>query len=93
MTQLLLQTCEACRHTVFPARVLCPRCGSRDWSEQVALDGTVEQITTDQLGTRVALVATDLGPHVIARAAEGVTSGSRVALAADGGVAIASTRQ
>lgn len=91
MTRLLLQTCEACGHTVFPARALCPRCGSRDSFEQVAVAGTVEQVTTDRAGGRIALVATDLGPRVIARAAEDVAGGSRVALGADGGAAVAST--
>jgi hypothetical protein len=93
MTRLLLQTCEACGHTVFPARVLCPRCGSRDSFEQVAANGTVEQVTTNRAGSRIALVATDLGPLVIARAPERVASGSRVTLAADGGVAVASIAQ
>jgi hypothetical protein len=53
--------------------------------------GTVEQVTTDRAGGRIALVATDLGPRVIARAAEDVAGGSRVALGADGGAAVAST--
>lgn len=90
MTPLLLQTCKACGHTAYPARVLCPLCGSCDSFEQAAVNGTVEQITTSRTGSRIALVATDLGPRVIARGEEGVVSGSRVALAVDVGVAVAS---
>lgn len=92
-TRLLLQTCEACGHTIFPPRALCPRCGSPHSFEQVALNGTVEQVTTSRTGSRIVLVATDLGPLVIARAAESIVSGSRVALVADGGVPVASTMQ
>jgi uncharacterized protein len=37
--------CSACGQAVFPARLLCPRCGAGDWrSEDVGL-GVVEETT------------------------------------------------
>jgi uncharacterized protein len=89
VTNLLVQVCDRCGHAVFPVRVLCPRCGSRDWHEIVADAGVIEQVTTHRAGGRVASVATDAGPVVIARAGEGVERGSRVALELDGGAPVA----
>jgi uncharacterized OB-fold protein len=89
VTELLVQVCDRCSHAVFPVRVLCPRCGSRDWHEIAAAGGVAEQVTTHRAGGRIASVATDAGPVVIARAGEGVERGSRVALEFDGGAPVA----
>lgn len=89
MTELLVQVCDRCGHAVFPVRVLCPRCGSRDWHEIVAAGGVAEQVTTHREAGRIASVATDAGPIVIARAKKGVQPGSPVALELDGGAPVA----
>jgi hypothetical protein len=87
MTELQIQVC-ANGHAVFPPRVLCPQCGSRDWHEAQAGPGTAEQVTTHRDGGEIASVALDAGPVVVARA-DGITPGSRVALEDDQGRIIA----
>jgi uncharacterized protein len=37
--------CGRCRHEVFPARLLCPRCGSSEWESSEAPRGLVEDST------------------------------------------------
>ena len=88
MSELRVQVCAACGEAVFPERVLCPRCGSRDWHEAPAGPGTAEQVTTHRAGGEIASVALDAGPVVVARA-DGVLPGSRVALEDDQGRIIA----
>jgi uncharacterized OB-fold protein len=87
VTELRIQVC-ANGHAAFPPRALCPRCGSREWHEAPAGPGTVEQVTTHRTGGRIASVALDAGPIVVA-AADGVQTGSRVALEDDQGRIIA----
>jgi uncharacterized OB-fold protein len=90
VTELLVQVCDTCGHAVFPERALCPRCGSREWHEASAGPGTAEQVTTHRAGARIASVATDAGPVVVARAGEGVVPGARVTLENDRGAPVAS---
>ncbi len=85
MTELRVQLCEGCGNAVFPPRALCPRCGSRDWREEPAGLGTVEEVTTHRAGGFVASVALDAGPVVVARASEGLVPGARVTLDDQGG--------
>ncbi len=85
MTELRVQLCEGCGYAVFPPRALCPRCGSRDWREEPAGPGTVEQVTTLRAGGLAASVALDAGPVVVARASEGLAPGARVTLDDQGG--------
>jgi uncharacterized protein len=87
VTELLVQVC-ANGHAVFPPRVLCPVCGSREWHEAGAGPGTAEQVTTHRGGGSIASVALDAGPVVVARA-DGVAAGSRVTLEDDQGRIIA----
>jgi uncharacterized OB-fold protein len=84
-----VQVCDRCGHAVFPARTLCPRCGSREWHEEEAAGGVAQQVTTHRDGGRIASVASERGPIVIARAGEGVAAGSSVALELDGGAPVA----
>ena len=88
MSELRVQVCDACGEAVFPERVLCPRCGSRDWHEAPAGPGTAEQVTTHRAGGEIASVGLDAGPVVVARA-DGVPPGSRVTLEDDQGRIIA----
>ena len=89
MTGIPIQVCEACAQAVFPARALCPRCGSRSSRTETARSGVAEQVTTHRRGGAIASVATELGPVVIARAADGVAPGSPVELGLDGGAPVA----
>jgi uncharacterized OB-fold protein len=89
MSELLVQVCDGCGHAVFPRRVLCPRCGSRNWHEHPAGPGTAEQVTTHRAGGHIASVATDLGPVIVARAGDGIVAGTRVTLEDDGGAPVA----
>jgi uncharacterized protein len=83
---LTIDVCGRCGHAVHPPRLLCPVCGAREWRAQRAGGGTVEELTeVAATGARLAVVVTDLGPRVIARAAHGVRPGCRVVLSAPGG--------
>lgn len=90
MTELRVQVCDACGHAVFPRRVLCPRCGTREWHEAPAGPGTVEQVTTHRAGGHIASVALVAGPVVVARAGDDLAAGTRVTLVDDGGAPVAS---
>jgi uncharacterized protein len=37
--------CSACSHAVFPARLLCPRCGASEWQTTHVDEGVVEEAT------------------------------------------------
>jgi uncharacterized OB-fold protein len=89
MTQLRVQVCDACGHAVFPRRVLCPRCGAREWHEAPAGPGTVEQVTTHRAGGHIASVALLAGPVVVARAGENLVAGAGVTLEDEGGAPVA----
>ena len=87
MTELRVTVCT-CGHAVFPPRVLCPRCGSRDWHDEPGGPGTAEQLTTHRDGGHIASVVLDRGPVVVARA-DGIAAGARVTLEDDYGRMIA----
>lgn len=85
---LPVSVCLDCGHAVFPARALCPRCGSARWLEELVEGGVVEEATS-RAGTGVASVRTDAGPVVIARSPDSAPPGSRVALELDAGAPVA----
>jgi uncharacterized protein len=89
MTELKVQVCDACGHAVFPRRVLCPRCGAREWHDAPAGPGTVEQVTTHRAGGHIASVALLAGPVVVARAGGDLVAGTRVTLDDDAGAPVA----
>lgn len=67
--RLLFQRCERCGTAVYPARVLCPRCGSRElaWRESGGR-GTVYSVTVVHRRDErydVALVDLDEGFRVM----------------------------
>jgi uncharacterized OB-fold protein len=37
--------CSACGRAVFPARLLCPRCGANSWHSEDVDQGVVEEVT------------------------------------------------
>jgi uncharacterized protein len=84
-----VQVCDACGHAVFPRRVLCPRCGSREWHLERAASGVVEELTTHRRGGLIASVRTVLGPVVIARAPDGAPPGAPVSLSLERGAPVA----
>jgi uncharacterized OB-fold protein len=87
MTELHVEVC-ANGHAVFPPRALCPRCGSGAWHAEPAGPGIAKQVTTHRAGGRIASVALDRGPIVVARA-DDVAPGARVRLEDDQGRMIA----
>jgi uncharacterized OB-fold protein len=88
MSAFTIHECACCGHAAHPPRILCPRCGCQEWRAVAAATGTAEEVT-ETAGVRLAAVRTDRGPRVIARAAQGLRPGDRVALTAPGGVASA----
>ena len=91
MTGLTVDVCVACGHSVFPRRVLCPRCGGRDWQSEDAGPAVVEQVTSHRRGGTIASVRTLRGPVVIARAPAGIAPGTEVSLGLDGGAPVATS--
>lgn len=97
--------CKQCGHLAYPPRILCPRCGSSEWTRTLADSGIVTEVTTrrpvfkrrqlpwgnwlDQEAVRLAAVHADVGVRIIARIPEGVEVGDRVTLSAQASTAIA----
>lgn len=40
-----VDACARCAHEVFPARLLCPRCGGSEWRRAYVSEGVVEEST------------------------------------------------
>src|SRR5262245_29483907 len=83
---LLLHSCHACGHTVFPRRLLCPRCGAGEFRDVPAVLGVLEECTTNRRGEAIGSVRTDSGPVVLARLDQVIEPGMRVRLAYGQGV-------
>ena len=88
--------CEQCGAALFPARLLCPRCGGSRWREEPVDAGVVEETTVVRrapggLRRPVLLGSVRLaaGPVVIARLEPGVEAGARVRVSMEGGVPVA----
>lgn len=102
---LTVPKCKPCGHLAYPPRILCPRCGSSEWTRALADTGIVTEVTTrrpvakrrqlpwgnwlDQEAVRLAAVHADAGVRIIARIPEGVEVGDRVTLNAQASTAIA----
>lgn len=88
---LIVFYCRQCDAVLFPARYLCPHCGTSDWEEQVAEGGTIEEITVvrHRVGAQrgedvhLATVRSTAGPVVIARLDEAMRPGAKVRLELD----------
>lgn len=86
--------CNVCRHVVYPARYVCPRCQGTDWHPVTVRSGTLLQFTR-MPGKRaedhcLGTLQTDDGPLVIARLPDkACDKGQRYALRLDGDALIA----
>jgi uncharacterized OB-fold protein len=95
---LPLAICSACGRGVFPARLLCPRCGSSEWESREVEEGIVEDATVvrrapgGELAVAVPLgtVRVEGGALVLARLEGGVEAGASVWLEYRDGIPIAS---
>lgn len=74
--------CRTCGHVHFPPRPVCPRCHGRDLWPSTCQEATVEQVTVDAEGVRLASLRTVAGPVVIGRLDEDCAPGAVVALSA-----------
>ena len=93
---MILYACQGCGHVIFPARLLCHRCGAADWVETPCEQGTVQETTVMRQGfgepgaspVHLAAVQTAFGVTVIARLAGPSAPGATVTLteSADGAV-------
>ena len=98
MNGLPLAICSACGHSVFPTRLLCPRCGSSEWEGREVEEGVVEDVAVvrrvpgGELGAAVPLgtVRVEGGALVLARLEGGVEEGASVRLEYRDGIPIAS---
>jgi uncharacterized protein len=99
-TRLPVFRCARCGHEVFPARVLCPRCGSPDWDRRAVVEGVVEETTVLRRapGERslepVPIGSVRVGKEVVvvARLPPGVEAGAPVQLEYRDGIPVAHAR-
>ena len=80
--------CGACGRTVFPRRLLCPRCGARDWRDETVESGTLEGLA-DRGEVKLGAVRLASGPLVIARVEGEPQAGAELSLDTDGDVPVA----
>lgn len=102
MSGLPVSTCSTCGHAVFPARLLCPRCGGSGWAIKEVQDGVVEDATVVRraaggpLPAPVQLGAVRIagGPVVLARLEPDTASeeGASVRLEYRDGIPVARNR-
>jgi uncharacterized protein len=93
--------CAHCGHTVFPARLLCPRCGNSEWQSIDVTEGVVEESTVLRRAPGTSsLEPVHLGSVrvagdvvVVARLEPGVDSGTSVRLEYRDGVPVAHARE
>jgi uncharacterized protein len=89
--------CVACNHPVFPARLLCPRCGAADWRRTEVEEGVIEETTILRRApgassfepVRIAAVRLEPGVRVTARLASDAGPGASVRLDYRDGVTVA----
>lgn len=89
--------CGACGHSVFPTRLLCPRCGEAEWRRTELEEGVVEETTVLRRApgasfpepVSIASVRLEPGVRVVARLEADVGPGARVRLEYRDGVNIA----
>jgi uncharacterized OB-fold protein len=89
--------CDTCGHSVFPARLLCPRCGAAGWRRTELEEGVVEETTVLRRApgasslepVSIASVSLEPGVRVVARLESDVGPGARVRLEYRDGVTIA----
>jgi uncharacterized protein len=94
---LPISVCSACGHAVFPARLLCPRCGGDEWRSEDVGAGLVEEATVVErapggpLATPVALgsIRLESGVVVVARLESGLGRGDSARLEYRDGVPVA----
>jgi uncharacterized protein len=94
---LPVSVCSACRHAVFPARLLCPRCGGNDSRSEDVGAGVVEEATLVErapggpLAAPVSLGSVRLEGDVVvvARLERGLGPGDSVRLEYRDGVPVA----
>jgi uncharacterized protein len=97
---LPVSICSACGHAVFPARLLCPRCGGSGWTSKEVVEGAVEDATVVRrapggpLPAPVQLGAVRVadGPVVLARLEPGTAAGVSVLLEYRDGIPVARNR-
>jgi uncharacterized OB-fold protein len=87
LSGLTLWRCDRCHRVSFPRRELCPYCGGGSFAEVQAGEGIATELTSHR-GTPIACVQVG-DVRLLARAADGVRHGSKVALSVDEGAPLA----
>jgi uncharacterized OB-fold protein len=88
----VIPVCAECATAVFPPRVICPKCGNREWRAEVVADGVIER-TTERDATRIASVRTQIGPVLIVRLLDQAGRGDGVLIDADSEIPVATRRR
>jgi uncharacterized protein len=97
-----VSVCSACGHAVFPARLLCPRCGGSGWASREVAEGVVEDATVVRRAAggpfaapvQLGAVRVAGGPVVLARMEPGMPAdeGVSVRLEYGDGIPVARNR-
>ena len=85
---LRIAVCNACGRASFPPPLLCPECGARDFREERAGGGTLEE-WSDRGEVKLGSVRLPQGPVAIARLEGEPRQGAEVRLDEDGDVPVA----
>jgi uncharacterized OB-fold protein len=93
--------CSVCGHAVFPARVLCLRCGGDEWESREVDEGVVDEATLvrrapgGSLPVPVAVGSVRLEGDVlvVARLEPGMEEGRSIRLEYRDGVPVATTTE
>ena len=86
MSGLPIWVCSACAHAVFPARLLCARCGGSEWRRNDVSEGVVEESTV--LRRAPGAAALDPVPVGSVRVADGVLVVARIEAGMEEGAAV-----
>jgi uncharacterized OB-fold protein len=93
--------CFACGHVVFPARLLCPRCGAAEWESREVEEGVVDGATvvrrapggSSPVPVPLGTVRLEGGVVVVARLEAEIEEGRSVRLEYRDGVPVARTKE
>ena len=78
-----LQECAGCRSRLFPARLRCPACGSREFRQVRITSGRVDEVTSIPGTEQAIATVSGNGVTVIARVPTATRAGDDIRLTDD----------
>ena len=80
---IVLQECAACQSRLFPDRLRCPACGSREFTRVRVASGRVEEVATRPGADQAIATVSSNGVTMIARVPATAQAGDVVRLTGD----------